>query len=489
MACILAVVFEANAQPTEPAPAAPEALSTPAPAQQPSASDTPATPPANQEVAPPTTLPPVEPSFPTPVPPVAAQAAPTEPAAAAAPADPLAGNVKFKPGKGLDIKSNDGNWSLNLKLKGQFLYELQSSSDEDIDARNYFFVRRLRLALGGSMFTKELKYKLEFTFASAELSRSPAAVSGAMSAMPMGRVQTQREVVQQVPLLDAFLEYTLARDAVVHVGQSKPVYGRERVLSDSDLQTVDRSIDDVEFNFDRDIGLELRSTDLGGIDKLRYYLGVYMAEDRNASTTTLGTGDFGMMYLARFEVLPMGSFEDTPVDFAHTSPKLSFGLAYAFVQLDATSAYATQSLGTQLPVMGVTKVDYNTSNFTADLLFKASGLSVLGAFHYRKASSLPEDVNARDGLGFVVQAQYFVSKDVPIGIGGNVSMVRKVGDDSTILERSEAGANLSYYWFEHGLKIDAEFEHGWREEPAMGMLDATLASPDNRVRVQLSFIL
>ncbi|HKP55723.1 MAG TPA: porin [Polyangiales bacterium] len=491
MACVVAVATKTHAQATEPVappPAVPPATTTPAPTvAPPPAADVPPAVVAPAEPAP--ALQPIEPSFPTPAP--AAAAAPAEPVAEKAP-DPLEGNVKFKAGKGLEIKSNDGNYSLNLGMKGQFLYELQSSADESVNARDYFFIRRMRVSLAGTVFTKDLKYKAEFTFAGQELSRTQAAVSGATPATMGGTVQTSREVVQQVPLLDLFLEYTFTRDLVLHVGQAKVPFGRERILSDAVLQTVDRSIDDAEFNFDRDMGIELRSTDLGGAGMFKYFLGIYTAEERNSGLTTLGTGDFGYLYFARFEITPMGSFEETPVDFARTTPKLSFGLAYAFVQADARSPYASQSLGTTLALPGVAQVDYSFHNFTADLLFKAGGLSVLGAFHVRKLAQKPEnmmgdEVEGRDGFGFVAQALYLISQSCPLAFGGNVSMVQALGDESTILQQAQAGANLAYYFFEHGLKIDAEFEHTWRThtEDTMGPLD----SPDNRLRIQASFIL
>jgi hypothetical protein len=415
------------------------------------------------------------------------------PAPAAPAVDPLSGAVSFKPGKGLDIKSADGNWSMNIKLKGQFLDEFAMPTLESAPSRNYFFVRRQRLAIGGSIFTKDIKYKTEFTFAGQELNRRTVGVSGATAATMGGAVNSSAEVLQQAPLLDLFLEFQQLRDLTLHVGQAKVPYGRERYLSDSDLQTVDRSIDDAEFNFDRDMGVELKSTDLGGAGMFRYYLGIYAAEDKNAGNNTIGVGDFGYLYFARFEVLPMGKFEDSPVDFERTSPKLSFGVAYAFVQLDDISPYAVQSLGAALPSMGrPPKVDYNFSNFTADFLFKASGFSALGAFHYRKLGSLPENVNGRDGLGVVLQLHYLLSKDVPLGIALNGSTVRGVGDDTTMPERSEIGGGLGYYFFQHPLKLELEFEHSWRDKGQPDnapMLTPVLSRPDNRLRIQLSFII
>jgi phosphate-selective porin OprO and OprP len=492
--CLSGFVTKLHAQPAEPPPAAPPVVTTPAPApetQTPPAAPPP--PPSATEIAPPASpqLEPIQPSFPTPAPAAVPEA---QPIAAAPAADPLAGNVSFRPFKGVEVKSNDGNWSLSLKLKGQIMDEFAMPTNEDLASRNYFFVRRMRIAIGGSIFTKDIKYKTEFTFAGQELNRRTAGVSGAMPAPMTATPATSVEVLQQAPLLDMFIEFQQLRDLTLHIGQAKVPFGRERYLSDEALQTVDRSVDDAEFNFDRDMGIELRSTDLGGLGMFRYYLGIYAAEDKNAGNNTLGVGDFGYLYFARFEVLPMGKFEDTPVDFARTSPKLSFGLAYAFVQTDATSPYAVQSLGAAQSSMGrpATIVDYNFHNLTADFLFKAAGFSALGAFHYRKLADLPNNVFGRDGIGLVLQLHYLFSKDVPLAIALNGSTVRAIGDDSTIQERSEIGGGLGYYFFEHGLKLEAEFEHLWRDndQPERApMLTAPLVQPDNRLRLQLSFII
>lgn len=402
--------------------------------------------------------------------------------------------MSFKPFKGVEIKSNDGNWSLWLNLKAQFLDEYLFPTFEDAPSRNYLFLRRGRIAIGGSAFSKDIKYKLEITVAGQELNRRQTTVSGATPATMGGVVQTSTEVLQQSPLFDYFVEFQQLRDLTLHVGQAKVPFGRERYLSDASLQTVDRSLEDAEFNFDRDLGIEFKSTDLGGVGLFRYYLGLYAAEDKNAGNNTIGVGDFGYLYFARFEVAPAGKFEDTPVDFQRTSPKLSFGIAYAFVQSDARSAYATQA-GAGIPnppLSGPPKVDFNSHNFTADFLFKAAGFSALGAFHVRKLADLPENLNGRDGVGLALQLHYLFSKDVPFAIAANGSTVRALGDDTNIQERSEIGGGFDYYFFEHGLKLETEFEHIWRDKGQpenTTPLTPLLSRPDNRLRIQLSIII
>jgi phosphate-selective porin OprO/OprP len=482
VSCLFVVVTNASAQQTAEQPAA-TTVAPPAGTPEPPPATEPPPPTAAEAPAAPETTPDVtEPSsYPTPAAPPPVPAAAEE---AEAEADPLGGGVKFKAGKGVDIKSNDGNFSLNLRFKGQIQDELQLPSAEGSNNRNHLYIRRMRLAAAGAVFSKTIKYKIELSFAGGELSRQPVAVSGATPAQAMGTVTSSREVLQQAPLLDLYLDFTAIRDLQLRVGQAKVTYGRERILGDSDLQTVDRSIDDVEFNYDRDVGVELRSTDLGGIDKFRYFLGLYAAEDRNSSLNTIGTGDFGFLYFARLETLPFGSFEETPVDFARTSPKLSFGLAYALVQSDVHSAYANQGGAVAQSPVPQAIVDYTSHNFTADFLFKAAGFSALGAFHYRKVAGLPEDVFGRDGIGVVIQAHYLFAKEAPFALAGNYSTVRKVGDDSAIDERSEAGGGIGYYFNDHALKLEAEFEHIW----GVGEGEAE-RKPDNRLRLQLSFII
>ena len=113
------------------------------------------------------------------------------------------------------------------------------------------------------------------------------------------------------------------------MGQYKVPYSRQRVVSSGNLQFVDRSIANGEFTLDRDVGLDIRAKNLFGVDKLRYYAGVYMGEGHSS----YAEGDFGMMHLARMEFLPFGMFKD----YSEASlkwvkkPKPSIGAAFGYV--------------------------------------------------------------------------------------------------------------------------------------------------------------
>lgn len=249
---------------------------------------------------------------------------------------------------------------------------------------------------------------------------------------------------------------------------------------------VDRSLEDTEFNFDRDMGIDIRSSDLFGVDMLHYYLGVYVAEDRNSALTTLGRGDLGFVYNGRIELLPLGNFEEVATDFDRNKPKLSIGAAYAYLQTDATSPYARQSIGTLIgKVTDLAKVDYKAHNVTADLLFKGGGLTFLTAFHYRKIVDLPSAAKAaRNGIGWVAQAGYLFSNDVPLELQVNFGLIRAIKEKvSNTIPDNEFGGGINYYFNRHAVKLQLEVSRIWYKNEVDKPKDET------RVRAQLQVLL
>jgi phosphate-selective porin OprO/OprP len=256
--------------------------------------------------------------------------------------------------------------------------------------------------------------------------------------------------------------------------------------SDNSMIVVDRSLEDAEYNFDRDMGIDIRSGDFLGIDMLHYYLGVYVAEDRNSALTTLGRGDLGFLYNGRIEFLPLGNFDEVATDFDRNKPKLSIGAAYAYLQTDATSPYARQSLGTLTgKVTDLAKVDYKVHNFTADALFKGGGLTLLTAFHYRKAVDLPSAIKqAKNGIGWVAQAGYLFSNDVPIELQVNFGLIRAMKKmSSNTIPNNELGGGINYYFFRHAVKLQLEVARIWYEN------DMDKPKDETRVRAQFQVVL
>lgn len=380
---------------------------------------------------------------------------------AARPVDPE--TIRYRPGKGLEIRSAEGDFAIITRLRAQFLYDLIVEPDVD-DAQN-FQIRRARLQFAGNLFGEHNRYKVEIALSPRDLARETVEVAGPIDAEdPVAEHlhESEDELVQQVPLLDWFLVFDYLRDLTLVVGQYKVPYSRQRVISSGDLQFVDRSLANGEFTLDRDIGFDLRSPDLFGLDLFRYYAGVYIGEGRNISDRSPGAGDFGLMYLARLEFLPFGMFDDySEADFDRSlRPGLSLGLAYAYVD-DAPGTRGI--LGSPL----ADEVDFH--NATADVMFKWRGLSVFSEIFYR-AGDAETDESRSDGVGFMAQAGYLLPWTA-LELAARYSLVRSLADDGDselVDDENEAGLAVSYYFAQHPFKLQADVFQQWEQAGSFG---------------------
>ncbi|MFW6066812.1 MAG: porin [Myxococcota bacterium] len=369
-----------------------------------------------------------------------------------APRPVLGEQVYYQPGKGLVAESADGDFALKLRVRTQLLYTWVHDGPSGNDAQS-FQLRRSRVVFEGNLFGEHNEYKVELAVAPRDMSADP----------DVGPTLT--------PILDTYFNFTHLRDLQVRVGQYKVPFSRERVISSGDLEFVDRSITNAEFTVDRDIGLELFSDDLLGLDKLRYHAGVYMGAGRDA----FQLDDFDMMYLARLEYLPFGMFADYKQgDFERLlAPRLSIGAGYAY--LDA--ATGTRGILGDPPADGGT-TDYHVA--TADAVFMYGGLSVTGRGFYRKgernvpAGETPDPAFARNGFGLSGQVAYLIPR-LPLQLGVRYSGIRGTGDTS-LPDQNELGAAVGWYFAHHVFKIQADYFHLWNEELDQG---------EDRVRVQL----
>ena len=393
----------------------------------------------------------------------------------------------YKPGTGLHFESEDGEFAVGMRLRAQLLQEIEWGPDDagGTELSQVFQIRRARLQFKGHMWGKHNKYKVEFAFSPRDLS-------------------VKDGIPQNTPLLSWYYELDYLRDLTVRMGQYKIPYSRQRVISSGDLQLVDRSLANGEFNHDRDIGFDLRSKDVAGLGGyLRYYAGVYMGEGRDFGDRN-ATPDFKLHYLGRIEVQPLGEFDDdyTEADIVrHKSPKLSLGGAYSFHH-DAQRLAGV--LGSKAEDGGTT----NYHSFNVDYMFKFQGFSSTGELHWRKGKRKPggattedpDDPTAtvllpvtapRNGYGFHVQAGYLIPRtrfelaaryDHVAGIGtedpGDLTDAKGY---TSLGQKDSVGGGLSYYFADHSWKLQGDYFYLWN--------DAELGEGDNRVRLQLQLAL
>jgi phosphate-selective porin OprO/OprP len=386
-------------------------------------------------------------------------------------------NARYKIGNGVTISSANGRYSLQVRARLQFRYDLEHPNVEGEPVSQLFQIRRARVVLAGNVFSPYIRYQFQFGFSPRDMSND----------IP----SDLEDSIRRNPLRDARLEFTRLRNFTIWAGQSKVPFSRERVISSSNLSMVDRSLVNAEFSLDRDIGIVATSKDLGGLGKLGYSLGVFMGEGRNSFESR----DAGLLYVGRFEVTPFGKFEDYVQGDGERSkaPGLSIGAAYAFHD----RAHAARGVGGNPPADGGTT---NFHHVTADLAFKWRGVSLLTAFHLRRgfdrvnggvvdADDMPiATVPARQGIGWIGQLGWVVPK-IPLELVGRYALARNVyGQQSSQPEADEAGVGINWYFVGHNLKLQLDYFRLWDGSLGASYAEQARHGTDRfRVQVQLYF--
>ena len=391
--------------------------------------------------------------------------------------------LEFAPGSGVDIRSANRDFRLNIKVFGQMLYTATlgdgPTSKGDMrgisDAEQSLALRRARLVLSGNLFGEHNKYYVQLAFSPQDM--------GFKNGTPTN-----------APFFDWYFKFDYLRDLNFQVGQYRIPFSKSRVIPYAKLQFVDRALPNFEFNLDRDIGLDIRSDDFLGLDLLRYYAGVFIGEGRDG----YGASDFGMVYVARLEIHPLGLFQDyVEADLERRDkPALALGVAYAFLD---DAKYNRGILG-KVPSDGGTS-DIHT--VTADIAFKWAGVSLTGELYARKAYRDDGDVQAvdengdpifeddgvtpfidremaRNGLGWFAQMGWMVP-GIPVEIAGRYGQVHPLFGDSHITRLDEIGAGINWYVFGPSMAVKMDYHHRFRG----GTLDD--ATDEVRVSFQAGF--
>ena len=350
------------------------------------------------------------------------------------------GDIKFRPGKGVEINSADDDFQLRIRVRVQMLYTYVNGdvgpdeSDEKDQNLNDFRLRRARFVFQGHFFGKHNQYKLEID--------------------PLRKDNV---------VLDYFLDFTKNRDVQVRVGQYKLSSNRQRVISSGNLQMVDRSRINSEFTLDRDMGIDIRSRDFLGKNRMRYVLGVSTGNGLNNPQFT----DFAMVYLARFEYLPMGIFRDmSEVDFARTKPRLAIGATYSFFD------NANQDRG----MFGEPFQDGGTADYHfvyVDAMFKVRGFSAITEFAFRTGTRklgdiTPTDpeydpdlpVDPRNGLGWMLQAGYLIPNQ-RFEFAGRGAIKQATRSPTSLNDEYAITGSVSWYFARHPFKIQADVSQIW----------------------------
>uniref|UniRef100_UPI00404917E5 porin n=1 Tax=Flavobacterium sp. TaxID=239 RepID=UPI00404917E5 len=264
-------------------------------------------------------------------------------------------------------------------------------------------------------------------------------------------------------VLDAVVMWNFHKNFELWVGQTKLPGNVERVVSSGNMQLVDRSLLNSEFNIDRDIGIQLRNHfTLGKQFLIRQKLAMSQGEGRNITTGNLG----GHEYTARVELLPFGEFTSDG-DYSggdlkrEQTPKLSVASTYDF----NNNAVKNRSNQGSYMANDLGFYETNIKTLFIDAMFKYNGFSFMGEYADRTAAdpfaknsdgSLTGDI-VQVGKAYNLQAGYLFKNNYEVA-----SRYTQVDYDKIITGNGgekQYTLGVSKYVVGHKLKIQTDISY------------------------------
>lgn len=345
-------------------------------------------------------------------------------------------------GKGIKVLAADSSFSLRFGARFQTLFTAESiTGNQTIDTK--FMIRRSRLKFDGFIFSPKIKYKMEFGLSNRDISGAHTTTSDA------NRI-----------ILDAVLKWNFYKNFELWAGQTKLPGNRERVISSSKLQFVDRSLVNSKFNIDRDAGVQLRHYISAGDFIIREVFSVSNGEGRNFTADNIA----GYDYTGRIEILPFGKFASKGDYFGsdlkrESKPKLAIGVSYDY------NEGATRQRGQLGDYFDSDFAERDLKTVFADLMFKYNGLSIM-AEYVNKTTSNPvvyldelqtlKEGSFYTGSGTNLQMGYLFENNVELGIR-YTNVVPEAATGRSELNQYTVGA--SKYVIGHSLKVQTDFTY------------------------------
>ncbi len=342
----------------------------------------------------------------------------------------------YKPGKGITVESQDGNYSANLGSRLQVLYAYTDNDDSTKDDTSDFKVNRMKLWLSGHVFTPKLKYKFQ---------------------QGWGKGKTKTE--------DAFFSYKFATPLTLKAGQFKPGQARQELTSSAKQLFVERSLANDTFNLGRDIGIQASGSCAKHM--VEYRLGFF-----NGNGPNISNPDNHHMVAGRLDFNPLGKFSMEGPSFSEKKPLLNIGLSYAYNKVSANdvgSDFDTDNdvLDKALNLDALDAAafsaaygdDLEAQLYTANVHFKVAGLSLGGEYYMMNAD--PDQGGDWDADGYYLQAGYQVIPNT-LEVAARFSAIDSDSSDATTtvseeFDKAETQLGVNYYFKKHNAKLQADY--------------------------------
>jgi len=347
-----------------------------------------------------------------------------------------------------NVIAADSSYSMKLAARMQSLYiaDWDVNDSEGIhNGGSQFLIRRARLKFGGFVFNPKVTYKLELGLSNKDL----------------GKVDDRNNNAPKM-ILDAVVKWNFYKNFTLWAGQTKLPGNRERVVSSANLQLVDRSLLNKNFNIDRDMGVQLRHHfTIGKNFIVKESLAMSQGEGRNVVQDNLG----GYQWTGRVEVLPFGKFKGDYSGGAlrrEESPKLAIGATYDFN--NAVKDKSNQG-SYMLIDDGASYFQTTVNSIFVDAMFKYHGFSLMAEFANRD-SEFPIALNSDDSeTGDVVQVGNGLNLMSGYLFNNNIELTGRytaVALDKTITGKdlqTQYTLGVSKYFKGHKLKVQSDISY------------------------------
>lgn len=357
-------------------------------------------------------------------------------------------DTKF--GKGIiNFTAKDSSFSVRFapRIQGRYMINWDHNGTNYGSGEQNFLIRRARLKFDGFAYSPKLEYKIELGLSNRDIA---------------GANQFNRNTPNYI--LDAVIMWNFYENFELWAGQTKLPGNVERVVSSGNLQLIDRSLLNSNFNIDRDLGIQVRHhANLGGDFMIREKLAISQGEGRNVTEGNLG----GLEYTGRLEFLPFGFFASGG-DYSQgdlkreKSPKLMLGVTYDFNN-DAVKDRSNQ--GSYMFQEDGTLYMTDITTLFVDAMFKYNGFALMTEFASRDAADpvaleldgMTETGNiVRVGNAFNAQASYLFKNNIEVA-GRYTTLDYKAITGRAPQDQYTLG--LSKYIVGHKLKVQSDVSY------------------------------
>jgi phosphate-selective porin OprO/OprP len=338
----------------------------------------------------------------------------------------------FKDGVVFEHKPSHFKSKFRFRVQNRFTYQTEDSEDLKANQAD-FAVRRMRLRYEGNALDPRLLFKFQFSFT-------------------RGDMDFDRTNYPNI-LRDAVVGWKLSEKTTLWYGQTKLPGNRQRVISSSQQQFVDRSLLNATFNIDRDIGIQVHHQ-VG--DSAPFWIKGAVTNGEGRATENK---DNGLAYTARAEWLPLGVFTDEGDYFEgdlsrELTPKISFGAVYS---LNKKATRNGGQIGRQFTTPGLNQ---DMETWFGDFLLKFRGFSFASEFAKRTSSDAffkdgANDITIYEGEALNTQISYIFENNVETAL----RFTRLWADSETLLgenDRLQYTAALSKYLNHHKIKVQTD---------------------------------